>query len=473
MKPKMRLRLPKALACIFATLAMLLGLSVTTVRLAGPASATDSATAAANWAYTQIGGTTWDANGGECLMFVSDAYASQNVSIGSADTAVDYWNAHTTGRNSDTNPPVGALVFWGATTASMGHGLIDNPDGHVAISYGNGNVISSKERSNAGVHEFTIASRNTAFYPYLGWMMPPNVSAPSTATRPVASGNVPWNFTVLDGDSGSISHQDGDIGRGAAVTTYNGSQQAFYYDATGGNLRHAWRGSGGSWNVETLDGAGGGSGRMDGNVGVNPSVAVFGDSIQVFYYDATNGNLRHAWASSTVGWQFETLDGDSGAISGASGNVGSTSKVVVDSTGALNIFYPNTDNGDLRRAWSDSTGWHFENLDGDSGSIAGQAGNYGQSLGSSLSAIVVGTDMHVFYYATNGENLRHAWYNASGWHFETLDGDSGAISGYNASVGQNSSVAYNGSLQLFYYDATGASLRHAWTDSTGWHFEEL
>lgn len=298
-------------------------------------------------------------------------------------------------------------------------------------------------------------------------------SAPAE-TRPTASDTIPWNFTVLEGDSGAVSHQDGDIGKGAAVTTYNGSQQAFYYDATGGNLRHAWRGSGGSWSMETLDGAGGGSGRMDGNVGINPSVAVYGDSIQVYYYDADNGNLRHAWASSTVGWQFETLDGDSGAISHVGGNVGSVSKVVTFGS-TLQIFYPNLDTGDLRHAWADANGWHFENLDGDAGSIAGQVGGWGPAVGSSLAATVVnGTTIQLFYYQSAGDNLRHAWYDTTtGWHFENLDGDSGAISGYDGSVGQNPSVTYNGSLQVFYFDASGGSLRHAWTDANGWHFEAL
>lgn len=352
-----------------------------------------------------------------------------------------------------------------------------NPWGHVAYveSVNPDGTITVSEYNHAGTGAYgtrTASASALGFTRFVDFGVS-TASAP-VEVRPTASGTVPWNYTVLEGDSGAVSHQNGDIGKGAAVTTYNGSQQAFYYDATGGNLRHAWRISGGSWNTETLDGSGGGSGRMDGNVGANPSVAVYGDSIQVYYYDAGNGNLRHGWASSTVGWQFETLDGDSGALSHFSGNVGSVSKVVTFGS-TLQIFYPNADTGNLRHAWADANGWHFENLDGDSGSIAGQVGNYGQAVGSSLAATVVNGAIQLFYYEVDGDNLRHAWYDTTtGWHFETLDGDSGAVSDYDGSVGQNPSVTYsNGSLQVFYYDASGGGLRHAWTDANGWHFEVL
>lgn len=299
-------------------------------------------------------------------------------------------------------------------------------------------------------------------------------SGGSYETRPTVSNTVPWSFTNLDGDSGSLAGQQGDIGRGAAAVEYQGSLQVFYYDATGGNLRHAWKGSSGTWNFETLDGAGGGSGRRDADLGQNPSVAVYGTSIQVFYYDATSGNLRHAFASLTSGWQFENLDGDAGSIGGQNANVGANSEVTV-MNGVMHVFYPNSSSGNLRRAWHDSTGWHFHNLDGDAGSIAGQYGSYAPQVGASIAATVQGGKVQVFYYDATNDNLRHAWYNGSTWGFETLDGDAGSISGHTGSVGQNPSVAATSDgLQLFYYDASGGNLRHAWTSSTvGWQFENL
>lgn len=162
-----------------ATLVFVLGVMGVGLSAATPAAADDASTisSAVDWAEDQAGSTSWD---GLCQQFVFDAYntgASYNIGSGYG-SAVGYWNGHTNGRHTDTDPPKGALVFWGATTTSMGHGLIDNPDGHVALALGGGSVISSEERSNTGVHTFTIAARNAAYYPYLGWMMPPGIAVP-------------------------------------------------------------------------------------------------------------------------------------------------------------------------------------------------------------------------------------------------------------------------------------------------------
>jgi cell wall-associated NlpC family hydrolase len=76
-----------------------------------------------------------------------------------------FWNTYSGAKNppSDT-PPAGALVFWDATP--------NNSAGHVAISEGNGMAVSTDERSYPGVHEMTIANRNTQGYTELGWVMP-------------------------------------------------------------------------------------------------------------------------------------------------------------------------------------------------------------------------------------------------------------------------------------------------------------
>ena len=101
---------------------------------------------------------------GWCLQFVFDAYASGGKNIGSATTAVAWWNAHTAGRHAgDVNPPRGALVFWGATST--------NPAGHVALALGDGTAVSTGERSWVDVHVLSIADRNRT-RPYLGWIMP-------------------------------------------------------------------------------------------------------------------------------------------------------------------------------------------------------------------------------------------------------------------------------------------------------------
>jgi hypothetical protein len=113
------------------------------------------------WAQARLGQVAYE---GLCLRFVVDAYAQGGgVNIGTAPSAVEYWDQHAAGQHpGDTAAPRGALVFWGATSA--------NPYGHVGISLGDGTVISSYERSDHTIHTFAIADRNAAGYPYLGWI---------------------------------------------------------------------------------------------------------------------------------------------------------------------------------------------------------------------------------------------------------------------------------------------------------------
>lgn len=144
--------------------------------------------AAISWAEGYVGNATAYPPG-TCLAFVHAAYLQANVNIGSAGTALAWWNAHASGQHQgDTNPPRGALVFWGASSA---YGSIPaNPAGHVGISLGGGNVISTESyppttSNKNAVHVFAIATRNAStrpVYPYLGWIAPPGVSLSIDAT---------------------------------------------------------------------------------------------------------------------------------------------------------------------------------------------------------------------------------------------------------------------------------------------------
>jgi surface antigen len=113
-------------------------------------------------------GTSHDS--GLCLAFVQEAYAAAGITLGTGGTAANYWAVNPKGfvKHTDTNPAVGALVFWGATPS--------NSAGHVGIYEGNDTVISTSSwpQSSSGtkVHEWSFSGRNNAGYPYLGWMLP-------------------------------------------------------------------------------------------------------------------------------------------------------------------------------------------------------------------------------------------------------------------------------------------------------------
>jgi len=273
---------------------------------------------------------------------------------------------------------------------------------------------------------------------------------------------------MLDGSSSSGGRIMADVGEGLTALEYGGSLQVFYYDRTNGDLRHAWM-TNGSWQFETLDGGGSGSiSKYSGSAGMNPSAVVYQDSLQLYYYDKSNGNLRHAWANAT-GWHFENLDGDVGSVARNTADVGLYSTVTTFGD-SLQLYYYDKSNGNLRHAWANATGWHFENLDGDSGSIARNSADVG--INPSITSF--GDSLQLYYYDKSNGNLRHAWANATGWHFENLDGDVGSVARNTADVGLYSTVTtFGDSLQLYYYDKSNGNLRHAWANATGWHFENL
>jgi cell wall-associated NlpC family hydrolase len=139
----------------------------------------DSASHQAIWAAAlAIGylGSTSPYGIGTCLKFVIDMWRETGVNIGSAgpqQTAVNWWGSpyniwtkETRGSSEYMTPPRGALVFWGPDRYSNA--------GHVAISMGNGWLVSTQEGDTIPVHLLTIKERNAepGVGAYLGWIKP-------------------------------------------------------------------------------------------------------------------------------------------------------------------------------------------------------------------------------------------------------------------------------------------------------------
>src|SRR5205085_1973746 len=102
----------------------------------------------------------------------------------------------------------------------------------------------------------------------------------------------------LDGDSGSLSGYNANVGQTPYAVVYNNSLQLFYYQPDIGVLRHAWSGNGSSWSFETLDGTSGSNSHFVGNVGLDTSATVYNGTLQLFYTNTSQGDLRHAWSDA-------------------------------------------------------------------------------------------------------------------------------------------------------------------------------
>ena len=125
-----------------------------------PAVQTNKADAAIAWARPHLGTNDY---AGYCLSFVYDAWKSAGVDFGRAPSAAAWASGHRAQLTTSGTPPKGALVFWWGTTAY--------PEGHVALSLGDGTAISTDERSFHSVHVMVIGDRSRT-KPYAGWYLP-------------------------------------------------------------------------------------------------------------------------------------------------------------------------------------------------------------------------------------------------------------------------------------------------------------
>lgn len=128
-----------------------------------PAPVGTAAERAVNWALAQQGSRTYDY---WCLKFVADAYRyGAGTSSGTAGWAKQYWDQHYSSqhRGSGQYAPRGALVFWSWAGTLDG---VYRDWGHVALSLGDGRVVTSLARNVPGVHIMNIGTNS------LGWIMP-------------------------------------------------------------------------------------------------------------------------------------------------------------------------------------------------------------------------------------------------------------------------------------------------------------
>jgi hypothetical protein len=281
-----------------------------------------------------------------------------------------------------------------------------------------------------------------------------------------------WAFTTIDGSGSTLAgHTSGQVGRAASAVEIDGQPMVFYSDASTGSLRAAWR-SGGRWRLETLDGPGSTQpGHTAGHVGSAVSAVVVAGQPEVFYYDAGDASLRNARLTAS-GWRFETLDGPGSVLSQHTRHhVGSAISALV-ADGEPQVYYYDATAGTLRRAWRSGDRWFFLNVDGPTARIAGHAGG---RVGSAISATLLGGRPDVFYYDAGDASLRNARLTASGWRFGTLDGSGSTLAGHTADrVGSAVAVTQmGGNPQVYYYDATRKSLRHAFWTGSGWALETL
>ncbi len=265
-----------------------------------------------------------------------------------------------------------------------------------------------------------------------------------------------WAFETLDGQGGSNGRIDADVDYFTDAVIYNGRPHVFYHDDDNGDLRHATY-NGAAWFFEALDGAGGPNGRLNTNLGEYNAVVLYNGQMHVFYRHATNGWLRHAYGNG-VAWGFETLDGNGGGNGRVVSNVGFYNSAILYN-GRPHVFYYDFNGKELRHGYWNGVAWAFEILDGNGGGN----GRTTQSVGRYPDALLYNGRPHVFYENGAMGHLRHGYWNGVAWAFEILDGNGGPNGRTTNDVGEYSGVVlYNGRPHVFYRNVDAGDLRHTY-----------
>ena len=130
---------------------------------------------AITWAKTLITGKDTGLSG-LCDHFVALCYGWGH----SGDTnALKTWNNAHEQHKGDKNPPAGALVCWTYNGP--------NNDGHIALSAGNGQIISTdvKTAGLVDIVPLTWFAKNWPSFTYLGWIQPCFTAPAAPVSKPI------------------------------------------------------------------------------------------------------------------------------------------------------------------------------------------------------------------------------------------------------------------------------------------------
>ena len=220
-----------------------------------------------------------------------------------------------------------------------------------------------------------------------------------------------------------------------------------------------------------VDGTGGeGAGSaVENDVGRYSSAAVDdGGDLHVVYYDATNGDLRHATLRGQRLVQKETVDTE--------GDVGQYADMVA-SDGILHVAYHDATRGALRYARRGPGGWTTVTVPppddpaGAEESCAGGSAASGcapgaGSVGRFASIGLVAGSPVIAHYDAAGGDLLLSTLSVDGWSTSRIDGRDPMTGANTTDVGQWASLVVDGAgnVSIAYHDATNGALRYTFSE---------
>lgn len=227
------------------------------------------------------------------------------------------------------------------------------------------------------------------------------------------------------------------------VYSASGTLHFAYYDSVEGNLKYAWRPSGGQWSdVQIIDDS--------ADVGRYCSIAVDASGNPgMAYYDQTHQDLKYAkWDGSQ--WTIQVVD--------STGKTGIRPSLAFDPKGLPGISYRDGTNQDLKFATLSGAYWSRRIIDS-----SGDVGRY-----SSLGWRRTSGRWAVAYERLTAGLFRYAQRNSNGtWNITTVD-DTAAGGGY-------VSLAFDksGRPAFSYYDSYQHDLKFAHHNGSKWQISRV
>jgi hypothetical protein len=210
--------------------------------------------------------------------------------------------------------------------------------------------------------------------------------------------------------------------------------------------------------MEALDGTAGSKTGQTHDVGMYTSGIMNGKSQQVYYYDRTNGSLRHMWYRDGR-WKMEVLDGTSGSKTGRTEDTGLYALGLIE--GGQSVYYYNLSHGSLRHMWYKNGSWHHETIDG---TAVSRIGDTSGVIGLMPAVYTYKGVRYVLYYNSTSHVWKVAQYDSKRkWRAFSLDGAADGISKSAAATGGELSISQSGkTLHVFYQRTAGGSFYHGY-----------
>src|ERR1700758_4311718 len=229
------------------------------------------------------------------------------------------------------------------------------------------------------------------------------------------------------------------------------TQHLIYLGFTDNHLHELWADQNG-WHTNDLTAATGAPEPVPGHLAGYTFEAQ--GTQHVMYVGASDNHIHELWWDAT-GWHTEDLT----AITGATG--ADLAGYAFEAQGTLHVFYTagNRVENPVHELWWNSTGWHTDDLG---------------TAGSDLAAYVFQGTQHVIYSAGSGaeDHMHELWWDSTGRHTTDLTAATGDSAG-----GCGDWVAYafdaNASQHVFNVGCRDQHVHELWSDTTGWHTDDL